>query len=152
MWRLLIVSVLFAAASAPAFAQDKKEEKKQDKKPVKAEETWSGRFAGEDKEALKKLAPPNNVITDQKTFEKLWKAWRTEVKVPQIDFAKKFVVVATTGGPNMLNAKFTLDDNGNLGVQAETTLVEGPGFGYVLSLLDRDGVKAVQGKKFDKGE
>src|SRR4051794_19640077 len=152
MWRLLIVSIILAAASAPAFAQDKKEEKKQDKKPVKVEDTWSGRFAGEDKEALKKLAPPNNVIMDQKTFEKIWKAWRTEVKVPAIDFEKKIVVVTTTGGPNMLNAQFTLDDKGNLGVQAETTLVEGPGFGYVLSLIDRDGIKTVQNKKIDKGE
>lgn len=96
-------------------------------------------------EALKKEAPENGFITDTKTFEKVWKAWRPKEKVPTIDFAKEFVIVTYAGGPNRPSISATIDE-GKVKILAIQTLIGGDGFGYSLASFPRKDVKSVNGK------
>lgn len=113
---------------------------------VKVEQSWTGRLIGEEKEALRMSAPAKRYISGPKTFAALWRMWRTEEKIPQIDFAQKLVLVETVRGPNEVTLKPTIDAQGNLAVKATSTLVGGPGFGYAFGVVDRAGIKTVQGK------
>lgn len=93
-------------------------------------------------ESLKKHAPKQGIILEAKSFEKLWKAWRKDEKVPAVDFSKEFVVVVLAGGPNRPSLGATLDQ-GKLHITAAQTLIGGEGFGYALATFNRKGVKSV---------
>jgi len=95
-------------------------------------------------EKLKAHAPKTGVIADQKSFEKVWKAWRPTEKTPEINFSKEFVVVALSSGPNRVSIGATLDD-GKLTIRAAQTLIAGEGFGYSLATFNRAGVKSIGG-------
>lgn len=95
---------------------------------------------------LKKHAPKDGFITDAKTFEELWKAWRPDEKLPTVDFKKEFVVVTLASGPNRPGISATLDE-GNLKILARQTLIGGDGFGYSIATFSREGVKKVNGKE-----
>jgi hypothetical protein len=101
--------------------------------------------------ALSKEAPKEGFLTDAKAFAKLWKAWRPDEKVPEIDFRKQVVIVTlATGGPNRPRINVTLDDDGNVKVSASSTLIGGPGFGYSIATFERKGIKTIHGKPIDK--
>ena len=92
-------------------------------------------------------APKSGLITDAKTFEKVWKAWRGAEELPKIDFEKQFVVVTLSrGGPNRPRISATLDE-GALKIMSISTLIGGDGFGYSLAVFDRKGVKTVGAEK-----
>lgn len=118
------------------------------KKMIKATQTWSGKVADND---AAKFAPKSGYLTDQKSFEALWDAWKLKDKAPMIDFDKQIVLVTLArGGPNVPRTSFTLDDNGNLKVQAISTLIGGPGFGYSIDVLNREGIKTIEGKAIEQ--
>lgn len=98
-------------------------------------------------ETLKKLAPKESVFLDAKEFEKLWKQWRPDDKVPQIDFTKDFVLVTLASGPNKPRVSATIEE-GKMVARAIQTLIGGPGFGYSLDVFPRKGVKTINGKEF----
>ncbi len=103
-------------------------------------------------EKLAKEAPRSPVLTDPKTFEKVWKAWRPTERLPDVNFKTKFVYLSLSlGGPNRPRVGAALDDEGNLTVNAESTLIGGPGFGYSLAVFERKGVKKVNGKALPAG-
>jgi hypothetical protein len=97
-------------------------------------------------EKLKAKAPKNNLITDAKTFEALWKAWRKDEKVPEVDFKKEFGVITFASGPNRPGVSATVDE-GNLKIMSFQTLIGGPGFGYSIATFPRKGIKTVMGVK-----
>lgn len=101
--------------------------------------------------ALQKLAPKSGFITDDKTFAKLWKAWRPDEAVPEIDFRKEMVIVGTADGPNLVIFEPQLQDDGDLKFVVASTRMFGPGFGYRLVKVPRDGVKTVNGKSIERG-
>ena len=55
----------------------------------------------------------------------------------------------TAGGPNIPSSSYSLDANGNLRANTLSTLIGGPGFGYSIEVLSKDGVKMYQGKKIE---
>src|SRR6267154_1860582 len=91
--------LLFATIAPEVHAQ---------KKAVKPTMQWRGSV---DDEALQKEAP--TVVTNRKSLEKLWKDWKVEGKVPEIDFTKEVVVAVTSRG-SKLNLSPVLDEKGNL--------------------------------------
>jgi len=131
-----LVAIALCAVSA--------DEKKADKKPVKAVKEWKG---SNDDEKLVKDAPA--AITTAKGLEKLWTAWKVEGKVPEVDFDKEIVAVTTTVG-SRLNLVATLDDKGDLQVGGLGTRDLRPGFRYVIATLPKEGVKTVNGKELPK--
>jgi hypothetical protein len=99
---------------------------------------------------LAKEAPKTGVIESAEAFAKLWKAWRKDEKVPEIDFKKKIVVVTLAkGGPNRPRVSAVIDE-GNLRTRAVSTLIGGPGFGYSIGLYDRKGIKTINGHAIAK--
>lgn len=114
---------------------------------VKPLQRWSGKIGNND---LLSKAPKSGVLTEAKAFEQLWKAWRGDEKVPQVDFAKNIVVVQVApGGPNVPSAFYKLSDAGDLQAKVASTLIAGPGFGYSLDVLSKEKVKTYQGKKIE---
>lgn len=116
---------------------------------IKPVETWKGKLQDE---SLKAKAPESGFIADAKSWKKLWKAWRAGEKVPQIDFAKDLVLVGTAPGPNLAGMSPRLDDQGNVKFIVFSTRIGGPGFGYTLFQMSRDGVKSVNGETVPPAE
>src|SRR5688572_26310846 len=83
-------------------------------KPVKPTRTWAGTIG--DNEALQKQSPAAGYIAGPAAWEKLWKAWRPGQELPQVDFSRELVLVATAGGPNRVAISPSLDDKGDLKV------------------------------------
>ena len=137
MNRIRVLSVLVALAIVALLASDARAEKK----AVKLEKEWTGSV---EDEALAKDAPA--VIGDAKALERLWKAWKIEGKVPNVDFQKQLVILTTTSG-SKLRLSATLDDKGNLAVLGLGTRDLRPGVRYVIATVSREGIKTVNGKK-----
>jgi hypothetical protein len=119
----------------------------EEKKKIKPTQRWAGKSADEDK---KKAAPKTGYLTSQEAFEKLWEAWALKDKAPKIDFEKQIIFVHLAGGPNNVSTTYTLDDKGNLKAVSLQTLIGGPGFGYGIDVLDRQGIKTYNGKPLEK--
>ena len=112
-------------------------------KEIKLLQTWSGKSADDN---LRKAAPANGFVADAEVWKKLWKTWRGEAAVPEIDFSKDLVLVSTGDGPNQLGIMARLDDAGNVTVMGMSTMMAGPGFCYGMARISREGVKSVGGK------
>jgi len=108
---------------------------------IKFTREWKGSVDDED---LRKNAPAR--ITSAKVLKKLWKDWKIEGQVPEVDFAKEIVVIGTGKG-SLVNLSARLDDEGDLELLCMSTLDFVPGFRYVLATVDREGVKTVNKKK-----
>lgn len=135
--RRTITTITACLVCLGAFAQEKS---------PKDSQSWSGKIAQEE---LRKHAPKSGFITDEKTFEKLWTAWRPDEAIPKIDFQKQFVVVGTVDGPNLIIMNPKLNEEGDLKFIVGGTKIGGPGFGYKLMAVDREGVKSVNGKELE---
>ena len=129
---LLLGLALVALLAAPALAG---------KTAVKTTKEWAGSVADAE---LSKDAP--DFVSDAKALEKLWKKWGIEGKVPEVDFRKEIVIVATTVG-SRLSLSARLNDKGDLEVLGIATRDIRPGFRYVLATVSREGVKTVNGKE-----
>jgi hypothetical protein len=117
-----------------------------DKKNIKPTQHWGGKN-GDD--AKKKAAPKSGYLTSQESFETLWKAFGVKGDAPKIDFKKQIVFVQLASGPNNIGTSYTLDGKGNLTALSRQTLIGGPGFGYGLDVLDREGIKSYNGKPIE---
>ena len=104
---------------------------------------WSGQVKDN---SLRKLAPPTGFIVDKQAWEKICLAWRPAEQVPKVDFAKQLVLVGVVPGPNLVLMRPTIDQKGNISFLVAGTKKGGPGFGYKLIAISRQGVKTVKGK------
>jgi hypothetical protein len=134
-WVLLVAVMFQAVGVAPAAPT-----------PLKATNTWTGLICDEN---LVKEMPANGIITNTRDFEKLVKAWKIADRVPEVNFEKEFVLVATTNGSRLwLTA--SLDENGDVQVHAFSTDDLHPSHRYVIMTVPREGVKSVGGKELPK--
>lgn len=116
--------------------------------PIEPLGTWGGVVADE---RLKGLAEGRSAIVDGDEFAELWKGWREDEPIPQIDFNKELVLVAVADGPNRVAMTPRMGEGGDLKTDAVATLIGGPGFGYQLVRVSRDGIKTINGKAIDGG-
>lgn len=110
--------------------------------PVEPSARWSGKPRDE---MLKKLAPAEGYLADAEAFDKVWKGWRPGEETPKIDFTKDLVVVGVVSGPNNVLMRPTLDEAGELKFIVAGTKIGGPGFGYLLLQIPREGIKSING-------
>lgn len=140
--KLLLVTGFALTLCLTVTAQEKKDDKKDEKKLT------VDLFASIEDEALKKEAPESGVIVSAKAWEKLAKAWG--IKDPaKVDFDKEILLVATTVG-SRLNLGSKLDDKGDLRVVALATRDLRPGFRYAIKSVSKEGIKTVDGKPLPK--
>lgn len=104
--------------------------------------TWSGKIKDESR---RKVAPQSGFIADAESWKKLWTTWRPGEEMPKVDFDKELVLVGAVSGPNLVIMRPTIGDNGDVRFVVGGTKMAGPGFGYKLIKVSRDGVKAVNG-------
>jgi hypothetical protein len=116
---------------------------------LKVEQSWDGIIKNE---KLLRHAPTNGkplqgaagFVAEEKAWVKLWKAWRGDERVPEVNFAKELVLVFTLGGPNKVSPpELRLDDNGELKARAVATLIGGRGFCYKIVVVRREGIRSV---------
>lgn len=107
--------------------------------------TWSGKNISLD---LQPAAPPSLYIADQTSWEKIWQVWRGVEPLPQVDFARELIVFCTTISPNNCAINLSLDEQGNLKITSETTLIgsDAKTFNYQIGLIDRARIKSIEGK------
>ena len=112
---------------------------------------------------MKLAEGPDNILDDkanktrfgyldtEEALAKLWKAWRKD-EPPKVDFSKQVVLVLT----HFENAevKFTadLEDKGNLKFHVESTERVAKGMTYVIAVVDRAGIKSINGKPLKSKE
>jgi hypothetical protein len=138
----ILSTILCVGLTFPALAAEGKEIK-----PVKE---WKGSFPDEKDEPLAKETPKDERITNQKEWEKLWKAWRGKEEMPKIDFDKQLVLVASCSGAiNTISPHFQLSEKGDLTGGFSMTEALGPGFAYLIVVFDREGVKTLNGKPIE---
>lgn len=144
MKKIVVLAIFFAfcgvlsiAAKSVSFFEN------QDKIPFK--QTWSGKDLAND---LKSAAPQELYIAETASWEKLWQVWRKGEKLPAVDFNKELIVFCTTGSPNSCGVNLALDKEGNLNVTAISTLMasDEKSFNYQIALIDRAGIKTINGK------
>jgi len=132
-----VVILLTALAPGGAFAQG------QTIKPSRI--LITGLVSGEE---VEKLTPPNSFITKKDDFDKLWKAWLLEDKVPGVDFKTSLVVVATSRkGP--IKAAVLVDEKktGDMKIKVELERqTEGTGLQVLIAVFPRAGIKTIEGK------
>ena len=134
-----IVAVLFITALVTPAVQA-------EAKPLKPTAEWRGSV--EDL-TLQTAAPASGALTSQKAFADLWKAWKPDDKLPEVDFTKELVLVATTRG-SRLSLSAALDEQGNLQPRGISTRDLRPGFRFHLIAVSREGVKTINNKPLPK--
>jgi hypothetical protein len=99
-------------------------------------------------EEVEKLMPPNGFITKKDDFDKLWKAWLLEEKVPEVDFKTSLVVVATSRkGP--IKAAVLVDEKktGDMKIRVELERqTEGTDLQVLIAVFPRAGIRTIEGK------
>src|SRR5947209_1669548 len=123
-WLAGVFAVVIAALLASTALAEKTK--------VKISKEWKGTVADE---KLLKDAPA--CVTDAKSLEKVWKTWKIEDKMPEVDFTKEIVVISTTSG-SKISIFANLDDKGNLEVGGLATRDFGEGFRYVIATVPSD--------------
>lgn len=115
----------------------------QEKIPFK--QTWSGKDLSED---LMSAAPRELYITDAASWAKLWQAWRGRERLPVVNFDKELIVFCTTNSPNSCGINLSLDEQGDLKITSESTLIgsDAKTFNYQIGLIERGGIKSIGGK------
>jgi hypothetical protein len=131
-----------AALAFVAFAATA-DEKKDTPKEMKVIAKFAGSVDDD------KAEPPKEpVITNEKDLKALWDAWKLTDKMPKVDFDKELVVVSTTKGSRM-NVTLRRDEKGDLIVVAVATRDLRPGLRYMIQVIEREGIKTVNGKKLE---
>lgn len=110
---------------------------------VEPKQSWSGEIKDE---SLRRLAPQSGFIADSQTWKKLWTTWRPDKELPKVDFSKFLILVGTVPGPNEVVLRATFTTKGNVKFNVSGTEIAGPGFGYKLTMIDRKGVRTVNGQ------
>lgn len=104
---------------------------------------WAGKLPDN---ALLRNAPPTGFIVAGDEWARLWRAWRPDEQVPPVDFGQELILVFTADGPNNVGCEPRLEADGNVRALAMSTLMAGPGFGYLIQCVPRAGVRAVNGR------
>ena len=92
------------------------------------------------------LAPKSSIITTQEQWKTLWSQWRPEQDLYTVDLDKVLVLVETTPGPNRIfSNQLERNSKGNLVYELAASEKAGPGFGYLIMVIDKSGINSIKG-------
>ncbi len=95
----------------------------------------------------------NFVITDKFIWSGVWRNWRPDELIPQVDFREYLVLVSVNSDPNTIGTELTLDGRGNLTIKRHSTLVgyqwDDPSRGYEFALVRREGIVSIEGRRIE---
>jgi hypothetical protein len=114
-------------------------------KILKPAKEWQGKLPEKKDEWSIKHAPKS--VTEEKDWADLWQKWKFAKELPKIDFDKQVVLVdvAPGAGNSFQMARVVLTENGDLRPSVTCTKIAGPGFIYLIRVVDRAGVKTIRG-------
>jgi RNA polymerase sigma factor (sigma-70 family) len=95
-----------------------------------------------------KLSPPNGFVAKKEDFERLWKVWLLEEKVPEVDFQKNLVVVATSR-EGIIKEAVLIDEKrtGDTRIKADLERkTEGKALRVLIAVFPRAGIKSIEGR------
>jgi hypothetical protein len=148
--------LMFMLCSALLFAgvANSQDVPGQEKKAIKPIARWTGFLLVDQKTAGKDDptpadAPKSGYLTKQDDLEKLWNKWSVKGKLAKIDFTKQIVFVQLASGPNTITTAYLLDKDGDLTAKSQQTLKAGPGFGFGIDVLNRQGIKSYKGQPIE---
>ena len=134
----------------PTPNADNKPVPKDDLKTVPIQQSWDGIIQNRN---LIKESPPEAFVVEAESWAKMWKAWRGKEKLPAIEFDQQIALILTVPGPNKISApELLIDSAGNVKVSlpVSTLLPDDGRIGYKIVLINRAGVKSVNGKAIMK--
>jgi hypothetical protein len=105
---------------------------------------WAGLVPEAEKEQDK---PARGVLVEPGAFAKLWHSWRGNEKPPPVDFASHLVLVVASREAKYAGLSFTGPDAAG-DIKLVPTVHASPpttGFSYVIAVVKRHGIKAVDG-------
>ena len=112
-------------------------------KPLTPSRQWAGRSRDSDG---RKHAPRNSVVDNAAQWAKLWSAWKPGGPLPKVNFQQQLVLVGTAPGPNRVFLRVLLDAKGDVKLLVASTKIGGPGFGFAMVVVERKGLKTVNGQ------
>lgn len=133
LWRTLFVAFVLVNWVLPIEADER----------VPVIRRFSGNVADLN---LLMLAPKSSIITTQEQWKTLWSQWRPEQDLYTVDLDKVLVLVETTPGPNRIfSNQLERDSKGNLVYELAASEKAGPGFGYLIMVIDKSGINSIKG-------
>ena len=140
---MIRIACLLLAAAVASTAHLPLQETPSEPLSLELEEQWRG-VVPEDE--MRSVAPTLPFVAAHESWRELWRAWRPEEPLPEVDFESEVVLVRLVDGPNRIKLSATLDEDGAVQVRARNTRIAGPGFGYALARISRQGVKSIDGE------
>ena len=134
LWQVLLVGFIFVNWVLPVEADER----------VPVIRRFSGNVTDLN---LLMLGPRSNSIATQEQWKTLWSQWRPDQDLYPVDLDKVLVLVETTPGPNRISPnQLERDSKGNLVYELAATEKAGPGFGYLIMVIDKSGINSIKGK------
>ncbi|MEO1999330.1 MAG: hypothetical protein ABGZ17_29145 [Planctomycetaceae bacterium] len=137
------VAMFLIACSAWLELPAQQTQQPSQRKPLTAIKQWAGRSRDSDG---RRHAPKNSVVDSKTQWDKLWAAWKPGGPLPEVDFRRQLVLVGTAPGPNRVFLRALLDASGDVKLLVASTKIGGPGFGFAMILVERKGLKTVDGQ------
>jgi hypothetical protein len=111
---------------------------------------WRGGSLAREDDALWRLSP--GVITGPKAWDKLRQEWGITGELPEVDFESELLLVAAGQGHcnHIAILELQLDASGDLRFRFGVTEMACPGFVYHILVIDRRGIKTLDGKPIPK--
>jgi hypothetical protein len=112
--------------------------------PVKQQQTWCGQVRSE----LRSVAPKRGYIANKADWVKLWKTYRSDEKIPVVNFAREIILVYTHTDDNNVSMSPMLSTKGDLSSNVSFTERGGSSTlcTYIFTSIDRRGIKTIAGK------
>ncbi|MCP5149174.1 MAG: hypothetical protein H6982_00370 [Chromatiales bacterium] len=111
--------------------------------PLPVLRSWTGVVVDD---AALSAVPDGWRVDDAATWDALWRTWAGGGEPPPaVDFARYTVLVAVALGPNAVSIQPLRDGNGTVDLGIAATKIGGPGFGYLLAEVEREGIERVVG-------
>jgi hypothetical protein len=111
--------------------------------PLRPTANWVGTIPDP---KLKAAAPEaDHVVSDATTWAQLWLTWRGTEKLPEVNFKEEVLFVFTALGPNIPALRLYVTGSSVSGT-VYRTLKGGPGFGYRIIKVPRQGLKTFFGQ------
>jgi RNA polymerase sigma-70 factor (ECF subfamily) len=134
----------------PAPDGNRKPAPKDESTAVPIRQAWDGIIRNRQ---LLKESPPEGFVVEAEAWANMWKGWRAGEALPAIDFNKQMAIVLTVPGPNRIaEPELRIDRSGNVKVPlpVSTLLPDDGRVGYRILIIDRAGVKSVNGRSILK--
>lgn len=134
LWQVLLVAFVLVSWCLPVEADER----------VPVIRRFSGNVADLN---LLMLSPRSSIITSQEQWKTLWSQWRPDEELFPVDLNKVLVLVETTPGPNQIFSNLLeRDSKGDLDYELAASEKAGAGFGYLIMVVDKSGIKSIRGK------